>query len=86
MKNGSLSYLPRNRAAVALVILGDVGGAMDWLEQSVEVGFRDVRTMRTVPTHESLREEPRFKALAQRLDSLLVRERYLLEQGRLSAR
>jgi tetratricopeptide (TPR) repeat protein len=68
-------FTPWNRLAVARLILGDTTAALDLLEKAVEVGYRDVRTMRSIPTLIAVRDHPRFHALLGRMDLLVAEER-----------
>lgn len=72
-------HLPRHRLAVANLILGDTVAALDWLEASVDGGYRDVRVLETVPTLTALRDQPRFRALLYRMRVLLAEERRRIE-------
>lgn len=65
---------PRQRMAVAHLILGDTTAALDWLEQAVDVGYRDVRELRTIPTLAPLRDHARFRTLLERMEILLAEE------------
>lgn len=72
-------FTPWNRLAVARLILGDTTAALDLLEKAVDVGYRDVRTMRTVPTLSPLRDDPRFQVLLERMDHRVAEERQRAE-------
>ncbi|HZD05196.1 MAG TPA: tetratricopeptide repeat protein, partial [Longimicrobiales bacterium] len=72
-------HLPRHRMAVAHLILGDTAAALDWLEEAVDVGYRDVRLVRTIPVLDPLRGHPRFQALLERMEILLAEERRRIE-------
>jgi hypothetical protein len=75
IERGSQSRLPRERLAVAELVLGDTAAALDALDRAIDTGFRDVRLLRTVPMLEPLREHPRFLAAVERLETLLAKER-----------
>lgn len=68
-------FTPWNRLAVARLILGDTTVALNLLEKAVDVGYRNVRTMRTIPTLSPVRDHPRFQALLGRMDLLVAEER-----------
>ncbi len=75
IRSGDESYLPRARRAVAELIRGDTATALEWLERAVDAGYRDSRTMRTIPVLDPLRGEPRFQALQDRVETLVLEER-----------
>ena len=81
VSGGDWQYPPRLRLSVAHLLLADTAAALDWLEDAIDSGYRDVRMMRTVPVLESLRHHPRFRSLATRIDRLLVEERRRLGAG-----
>lgn len=72
---------PSLRRGLARIVLGDTARALELLEEAVDQGFRDVRMTRTVPTLDPLRENPRFRALVSRMDSLLAVERRRVERA-----
>ena len=72
-------HLPRHRLAVASLILGDTAVALDWLEDAVDGGHRDVRLLETVPTLAPVRDHPRFRVLLDRMRTLLAEERRRIE-------
>ncbi len=76
-----IDHYVADRRAVASLLLGDTATALDWLERSVEAGFRDVRILRTVPTLAPLRGHPGFEALLERLDELVAEERRRADEG-----
>ena len=78
---GSPLFIPRHRLAVARLILGDTARALDRLEESVEMGWRNVRKLRTIPTLAPLRDHTRFRALEERMATLLAEERRRIEEG-----
>ena len=63
-------------------MLGDTARALEWLEKSVDAGFRDVRALRGTPTVAALRGHPRFEALLRRMERLLEHERQRVERDR----
>jgi len=72
-------HLPRHRLAVASLILGDTTAALDWLEDAVDRGYRDVRLLEGVPTLSAVRDHPRFRALLDRMRVLLAEQRRRIE-------
>lgn len=72
---------PRNRLAVAHLLLGDRARALDWLEAAVEAGERDAPLMETVPSLAPLRDHPRFQSLLDRMRKLLAEERRKVEDN-----
>lgn len=76
---GDRSSLPRERLAIATLILGDTAGALQWLEDAVDAGYRDLRMAMTLPMLDPLRGHPRFHAWLDRLEELLAAERRRIE-------
>ncbi len=80
-ETGVGSPAPRHRMAVAHLILGDTASALDWLEESVDEGYRWVGEMLTVPVLEPIHGYPRFRALVDRMDSLRAEARRHVEES-----
>lgn len=81
VERGSPVFMPRHRLAVAHLILGDTARALDRLEESVEIGWRSAKKLRTIPTLVPLRDHPRFRSLVDRVETLVAEERRRIEQG-----
>lgn len=72
---------PLQRMAVAHLILGDTPTALSWLERAVAEGYREVGEMKTAPVLDPLRQHPRFRALVDRMESLVSDARRQIEEA-----
>ena len=72
---------PRNRLAVAHLLLGDTGRALDWLETAVDVGERNRFLLESVPTLAPLRQHRRFQRLLDQIDEHLAEQQRRAERN-----
>ncbi|MEK6700647.1 MAG: PDZ domain-containing protein [Planctomycetota bacterium] len=62
---GKGKFTPYYNLACVRAVQGDKAGAMDWLVQSIERGFSDLRQMRRDSYLKTLGDEPAFKKLVE---------------------
>jgi TolB-like protein/Flp pilus assembly protein TadD len=72
---GSGSPLRRLEIAAILALRGEHDTALKWIERAYDTGFRAHRRLRQDPMFESLRADPRFHALLERMAEANARER-----------
>lgn len=63
----------------AHIVLGDRTAALDWLEEAVDRGYRDGRTLRGAPVLDEIRDLPRFDEIVTRIEQLVAAEREALD-------
>ena len=65
------------------LLRGEKDAGYRWLERAVDAGWRDLRLMRLDPAFESVRHEPRFQRLLDRINTdLQVQRERLARKGR----
>lgn len=84
VRAGSRSSRPRERLAVASLLLGDTAAALHWLDEAVDHGFRDLRLAHSLPLLDPLRHHPSFHAWIDRLERLQAVERERAEANELA--
>lgn len=68
IENSEQSYVSPAIIAFLYVGIGEREKALDWLGKAYEEGDMWLRYLKVAPIYDSLRSEPRFKALLQRMN------------------
>jgi TolB-like protein len=82
---GSGSPFRRMEIAAILALRGERDAALQWIEHAYDAGFRAHRRLRLDPMFESLRDDPRFHALLERMAEANARERDRVDAERIAA-
>lgn len=70
-----LDFVPRYNLACCRAMVGDADGTIAYLKEAIERGFTDVYQLKRDATLVKVRGDPRFKAIIQAWDELLIEQR-----------
>ena len=85
LEDGSDSPFRSRDVAAILALRGDAAGAMQWLERSYAAGNRAHRYLVQDPMFASLRDDPRFRSLLERMAEATRKERDRIEAEGIAA-